>query len=273
MWNPNAVFVVCVALLVFALNWPRGGLAALVCAAGLSMPKPAAAAVPAALRPAVEAFASIQPGQVAASAGMPGTGKTASVKAACDRFPRVVVFDPYARRDRQRVAAGKSHRVVWSGDLASTLDVVLDPSVLDAERLRLVVHPDSLNKAEMGRQFSVLADLCWETGDLVLVGEEAGLYSRSAVDLIHRIASGGAHAGMSMILVSQSISRLNVDARRGIGILAIGAQGESGDIDDVRSRCGKKFAERVRALRGPEPGRPPDAPLVWRLGEGVKESS
>ena len=272
MWNPNAVFVVCVALLVFALNWPRSGLSALACAAGLAMPSPAAA-VPAALRPAVEAVAAVEPGQVIGSIGVPGTGKTATVEAASKHWPRVVVFDPYAARDRQRVASGKARRVAWSGELVDVLDLLADPTRLDASKMRLIVAGSDLSPKALGADFSALAELCWSTGDLVLVGEEAGLYSRAAVPIIHRIASGGAHAGLSLVLVSQSLTRLHVDARRGITLLTCGEQGEAGDVEALRDRCGRSFAERVRALRGPEPGIPPSAPLVWRLGEGVKESA
>ena len=248
---------------------PRALALGLVLLGGSSV----ASARESATRDAVFAVAGIQPGAVAATCGVPGTGKTYVTRAASSWWPRVVIFDPYAAKDAGRVARGLSHRAAWDGERTNVARLLADSSPFDRDAFRLVVSGDPfrLDPAELARDFATLAELCWHSEDVCLVAEEAALYGREATALVNRVSTGGAHAGMAFVLVCQSVSRLPIDARRNLGLLVCGAQGAPEDVDAIKDRCGREFARRVAALAGPDPG-PADAPLVWRLGDGLREN-
>jgi hypothetical protein len=262
-----AVWLAVVALAL--LGAPRGPVALLV---GLLLGGSAVDARALATRDAVCAVGSIRPGGVGACIGVPGTGKTHVAGLASTWWPRVVIFDPYADKDASRVARGRSHRAAWEGERTTVGQLLDDPRPLLGSPLRLVVSgdPGDPSPESLARDFAALANLCWHAEDVALVAEECGLYGRSAVAAIHRIASGGAHAGMSLLLVCQGLGRIPIDGRKGITVISAGAQGAPEDVDDLAAVCGRPFANRVRALRGPDPG-PADAPLVWRLGDGLRE--
>lgn len=244
----------------------RAPLAALVLVVLMGAARARAAGVDVSAAAAV--VAKIRPGQVHASIGIPGTGKTKTVQTASRAWRRVVTFDPFAAIDRRQASRG-GFRGGWDGHLVNVLDLLHQPELLDRANLRLVVTSSAPDKRTMGRDFSTLASLCWHTGNLVLVAEECGAYSRDAHELVFRIASGGRHAGLSLVLVCQSLTRITIDGRRHITSITAGAQGEPADLDALRARCGRTFTERVRALKAD----PPDPPIAWRLGEGVAESS
>lgn len=233
--------------------------------------------------PAAEVLAGLHVGGVAAATGIPGSGKTTTVLEALERTPwgkRAVVFDPYAARDRANWNAGhRDRKPFWPSSPLATLDTLLrKPAILDAPQRRLVVcgTRGTLDHAALGRDFATLVELVWLTGGYALVAEECGVYGRMAAEAINRVATGGAHAGMRLVLLCQRLGRIQKDAREGIGLLVCGAQGAPEDFDDLAKRCGRAFADRVRQLRPPNNGRPQDPPIAWRLGEGLtpeKDSS
>jgi hypothetical protein len=227
------------------------------------------------------ALALLLPGQVGLSCGIPGGGKTHTVSKAMalklmqDPAARDLVFDPYARRDRSNWARGVQERKPWWPEhpLYTVTELLRRPQLLDVKPLRMVVcgHNGTLNPQELGRDFSTLAELLWLTGGVNLIGEESGIYGRSAVELINRIATGGAHAGMALTLICQSLSRVPKDGRAGITLISAGPQGEPSNFDDLRERCGPAFVERVRALPDPRAQRAP--PVLWRLGDATTQES
>lgn len=222
---------------------------------------------------AASVLAALPVGGVAAAVGVPSSGKTSVVLAAVDAWPRVVVFDPYGLRDRANARAGHTERAPWwpHEPLLTLRELAAEPEALDRAPLRLVVAPDSLEPARMGRDFATLIDLLWNTHGVSLVAEECGLYSRAAAEAINRVSTGGAHAGMRLVLLAQRLGRIQKDAREGLTVILCGAQGAPEDIADLRTRCGATFAERVRALRPPVDGKPQDPPIAWKLGEGLNE--
>jgi hypothetical protein len=221
-------------------------------------------------------LSALRPGEVALSCGIPGCGKTRTTARAAELslenggpWSRAVVFDPYAIRDRKNFARGDKERFPWwpGSQLRTVEELLREPHLLDADPLRLVVcgAGGTLNPQALGRDFSALAELLWHTGSVYLIAEECGIYGREAVELVNRIATGGAHASMALALICQSMGRVPKDGRRGISMVIAGAQGEVTDYDDLRSRCGPQFASRVRSLtKG-------DLPEVWRLGDAATQ--
>lgn len=205
----------------------------------------------------------VHAGGVCAVTGMPRTGKSRVLKAADGRvWSRRLVFDPYAKRDRRLYQLGESPAPPWPGTWCSTDDLRKHArEILDWDPLRVVVVPSSLDPQTLGDEFTACARVLWATGRIDLIAEEAGLYSRWAVPLVMQLASGGGHAAMRLWLVSQSITRLAVDARRHVSHLVSFAQGSPEDIDATRERAGRRFADAVRKLR------PGMGPALWRLGD------
>lgn len=211
------------------------------------------------------ALAALPSGATCAVIGAPGTGKTRAVQHA-DRhgaFRRRVVFDPYALTDRREASRG---RLVtpWPGVLVTPRGLLECPEVLDREPLAVVVAPETDEPAQLGRDFQAVCRLAWSTGDVDVIAEEAGLYGREAARMVQRLASGGRHVGVRLVLLSQSVTRLPIEARRYLSHVVAFAQGEPADVANLRQRCGRKFAARVQALRV---GGPPE---FWRLGDALE---
>jgi len=211
----------------------------------------------------VAAFIAEAPeGATTAVCGITGYGKTYGLQAGLASSRRVFVFDPYSAIDRRR---GGGTRCAWEGE-HFTHDALLEqPGLLRRERFRMVYDPDSLDEARLGARASAMLEILWALGDVDVVLEEAGLFSRFAVPLINRIATGGAHAGLRFFLVAQSFSRLAIDARRNVARLVLFAQGEQADYDLLRGKLGKLAA---RNLAGLQVG---DAPVLWKYGDVPKE--
>lgn len=210
---------------------------------------------------ALTALVGIQPGQVFAVTGAPGTGKTRIVQKARESWRRSVVFDVYAARDRLNFERGDRRRYPWPGEVVYASTLFEHPELLDADPLDLVVQPDRIDARNAGAAFAGVAELAWHTGgDVVLIAEEAGIYSRNATDLVNRVSSGGAHAGVSVVFLVQSFGRLHKDARRCCSHLVCGAAGEESDFKSLRERS-RPFAERVRRLRVGDPQ------ALWKVGD------
>lgn len=206
-------------------------------------------------------FSSQGPGSVISVNGAPRTGKSKWVReaAAAGVFERLVIFDPYNRRDRQERRRGRVDIFPWEGELVELEQLILEPELLDRCPLRLVVQPTSLDPEQLGKDFATLANLVWSTGGIDLIAEEAGLYSRWAVNLLMQLASGGGHVGMRLVLICQSFGRLAKDARRHASSILTFAVGEESDLKSLRQKS-KAFAQAVQELQ------PGDPPLCWQLG-------
>lgn len=205
------------------------------------------------------------PGSVVGVLGAPGSGKSRAVQAADEAgaFRRRIVFDPYAWTDAASLARG-APAYPWPGRYVTPAELATAPELPDIEP-RLVVAARTLDRRRLGRDFELVADIVWHTGGVDLIAEEAGLYSRDAVDLIMRLASGGRHVGARLVLIAQSLTRLCIDARRHLSHVVAFAQGEPQDIRELRLRCGRAFSHAVRTLR-PGDGRF----YMWRQGDVMK---
>lgn len=213
---------------------------------------------------AAAALATLAPGSVAAALGVPGAGKTTAAQEARPMWGRSLVFDPGAERDRLEWNRGKRERTPWAGGLVTVDDLLEFPQLLDDVPLSLVVSSGEWSARGIGGDFATLIRLAWLTGDVVIVGEECGSYSRECVEAIHRVATRGGHAGIALVLIAQSIGRIHADGRREIDLVVAGAQGEPNDLDDLRGRCGASFVEKVKASKRGDPLH------IWRLGDGVE---
>lgn len=215
----------------------------------------------------------LPPGSVCLVEGAPGTGKTRAVQAAgrAGAFRRRVVFDPYAYRDRLELRRGKLCSP-WPGELGTTEELLADVSaspaghsLLDRDPVSLVIGAHNLDSQALARDFTRVAELCWSTGDVDLLCEEAGLYSREAAELIMRYASGGRHVGGRLVIIAQSIGRVTIEARRYLSHILAFAMGETSDVDDHRKRCGAAFVEELRRRSIGDP------PIGWRLGQSLTQ--
>jgi hypothetical protein len=202
-------------------------------------------------------------GAVIALVGAPQTGKSRLAKDAdaAGVWPRRLVYEPHGRRDRLEVARGRK-LWPWRGRLVSVADVLRNPAILDVDPLALVAVPDGArDEAARGKLFSAIGELVWETGGITLIAEEAAIYARHALEVANLLATGGAHADVRLVLISQSWTRIPLDVRRCVSHVVAFTQSEPADVDELRKKCGKEFARRVAALnRGA-------SPLLWALGD------
>jgi hypothetical protein len=215
-------------------------------------------------------YGSMHPGAVSCTLGVPQTGKTTAVMSAWREGAlgrRVLVFDPYARRDRLESRRNPGSKRPWPGMLITPEDLLRNLQVLDRPELMLVVCPEGIpTEATLGKMFSGVAEACWHTGSIDLVAEEIGKYGRAGVEWVNTIASGGGHAGIRLHAICQSFGRVAIDARRQVTHLVVFAQGDNRDLKELRERCGDEFVARVQQLRPRQGDRPADPPLTWRLG-------
>jgi hypothetical protein len=205
-------------------------------------------------------------GAVVALVGAPRSGKSRLAKA-CDAagaWSRRLVYEPHAARDRIESRRGRL-LYPWPGRLVSVSALLRCPELLDREPLRLVVAPDPCDGSEraLGAQFAAVARAAWHTGGITIVAEEAALYARHTLGLANLIATGGGHAGMRLLVISQSWTRIPIDVRRCVSHVVAFAQSEPADVSELRKKCGPGFARGVARLALGAP------PLTWRLGDAL----
>jgi hypothetical protein len=218
---------------------------------------------------ALAMLSNLPAGSVCAVSGLPRTGKSNQVKAAdaSGAFPRRLVFDPYYRRDVIE-ARSRPDITPWHGQAVSPAELLMRRELLCWSPLDLVVAPEHLETEKLAADFTAVAELAWHAGGIDVICEEAALYTRQAADLVMRFASGGGHVNARLVLITQSIGRLHIDARKNLSHVITFAQGSPEDL--LALRCGTEFADRVRKLRAPAPGRPNDPPELWRLGDALE---
>lgn len=214
---------------------------------------------------AVAFLAALEWGGVAAVTGQPRTGKTTVTLAAAEQaWPRTIVLDPYAERDAARQRRGEKIRR-WTGERMTLRELAACPELLDRPRFRYVVScgPDPRD-AELARTFDGLAGLAWDTGDITLIAEEASRYGRAAEDWFKQVATGGQHAGLRFVAISQRLGLIPIDTRAQVSHWVAFARVLPGDFDGLmggRRAVGDALYQRMLALsKG-------DAPVTWSLGE------
>lgn len=224
----------------------------------------------------VEFYASMHPGAVSLTLGVPRTGKTTGMIAAMQAGaigPRVLVADPYARVDRAEMRRGEPV-TPWPGMLITPEDLAANAHVLDQARGTIVVCPrGTLSEYQLGLVYGRVLELVWHTGRYDIVAEEFGLWGRAAYEWANRIATGGGHPRLRLHALCQSLGRVQRDVRRVPTHIVSYAQGDSEDITELRKRCGRPFAEAVARLRPRDGERPADPPLTWRLGATLTQES
>jgi hypothetical protein len=195
-------------------------------------------------------------------AGLTGYGKTHWLRRGLDSSRRLVVIDPLATLDRERAAAGKNERAHWDDCDLWDYEALRDcPDPILTHELRIVVDPRSYVESVVGRRVSRILEFCWAIGDLDIVLEEAGQYSRWAVSLIHRCMSAGGHRGLRMFLIAQSLGRITIDARRNARRIMLFPQADHSDMAMVRKVVGDTKAQELRRMKLYDP------PVLWEQGQ------
>ena len=212
----------------------------------------------------IEFVRSAAEGSVLAIIGPPRTGKSRLAKAAADAgcWPRRLIFEPHGLRDRIEATRGRQ-LYPWRGVLVTVGQLLATPAMLDRDPLRLVVVPEARGEEARGRDFAAVGDLAWSTGGLTVIGEEFAIYARRAVEVANLIATGGGHAGMRLVVISQSWGRIPVDVRRCVSHLACFGASDAGDIKALRQTIGKRRTAAVAALQVGDP------PILWRQGDAA----
>lgn len=203
-------------------------------------------------------------GSVVALIGAPRTGKSRLAKAAdaAGAWRRRVVFEPHGLRDRIEETRGR-RLYPWRGRLVTVGALLESPYLLDSDPLRLVVVPEGRSEAERGRDFEAIGSLAWATGGITVVAEEAAIYARRAIEVATLIATGGGHAGMRLVVISQSWGRIPVDVRRCVSHLVAFAVSEAGDLRELKPKIGARRTAAVASLHAGDP------PILWRQGDAA----
>lgn len=224
----------------------------------------------AALAAAVAFVSGAPSGAAVGITGIPGTGKSRILKMAADEgaFPRLVVFDSCARRDRLERERANDEIHPWEGELYAWPEFQARAGELLARpRFRYVVDPGTSTAeptdgvAGMSGRFSRLAELCFHFGRVDLVGEEAAHYARGSVAAVNLVSTASRHARVRLFLVSQRLMRIPIDARDNLQRLVVFALGGASDLKEIRSKCGPGFEARARRLVKGGP------PLLWEIGQ------
>jgi hypothetical protein len=205
---------------------------------------------------AADLLASAPAGSVAAVCGRPGTGKSRVVKLAIARHPekfrRLVVFDPHAKRDRLMLERG-AQLYPWQGELVEFAELVAAPrKLLCRSPVALVVDPGTIDRAKLAARFKTTAALAWNAGGLDVIAEEAALYAREATDPITLYATSGRHTGGRLFLISQRFMRVHVDARELLSHVVL-----FGPRDPTAPAFGGADVRAVRELVDDPTWRPP----------------
>lgn len=212
----------------------------------------------------IEFIRSAEEGSVVAAIGPPRTGKSRLIKAAdaAGAWPRRLVFEPHGMRDRIESARGRE-LYPWPGQIVTTGALLAAPVLLDREPLRLVVTPEGRTEKARGEDFEAIGNLAWTTGGITLIGEEFAIYARRAIEVANLIATGGGHAGMRLIVISQSWGRIPVDVRRCVSHLVAFGATDAGDLEALRQTLGKRRTAAVASLKKGDP------PVLWRRGDAL----
>jgi hypothetical protein len=196
------------------------------------------------------------------AAGVTGYGKTYWMKRGLSSSRHLVVLDPVATLDRDRHAQGKKTRERWDDCDLWTYEQLRDnPEPLLASPCRIVCDPMTYNEDLSGERISRVMEWLWAIGDVDIVLEEAGQYSRWAVPLINRCMTAGAHRGLRLFLIAQSIGRITIDARRNVQRYMLFPQMDEADMTEVGKKLGQNKAQQLRAMKRF------DLPVMWQQGD------
>lgn len=174
---------------------------------------------------------------------------------------RTLIIDPHAALDR---SAGAGARSSWDGELCEYEEELRkhDLDVVAAFDGWLVVDPQSLDQAVIGRRVSRILRMVWALRQpCTVVLEEAGLYSRYCIEVVNLLATSSGHNRLRLVLIAQSLGRITIDARRNASHLVLWSQSDPQDYAELRAKLGKVGIAKLSAMR------PGDPPVTWRQGE------
>jgi hypothetical protein len=220
------------------------------------------------------------PHDVVVIVGKRGSGKSTRAKALVAEQlrggARVLDFDPNDEGSRH----GKKKKHVDLGPLRDrcTVDELLShPSWLDRPDLSLSVVPASKEPDALAEDLHAVHELVEQTGDMVCVLEEMGLYRDSAAHVLRVWGTQSRHYGESgspLIAVAQRMALIEKSMRDQCSMVITGNQTDPEDLDAiekmVRPSLGPEgaaqFVNDVANLKRP-------GLLEWREGQKAKGGS
>jgi len=165
--------------------------------------------------------------------GRRGSGKSTAAADLVRRCPRLLVFDLCAE-----------HTWVPNVLQASDLERFMAWS-LGRSRYAAALVPEDLD-----HDLALLARVCFERGDLVLLAEELPMYSQPAFlpPELDRIVRLGRHRRISLVWTAQRAAEVPRRVTAATDAFILFRQTEPRDLDAIAERCGPPVRDRVASL-------------------------
>jgi Helicase HerA, central domain len=187
--------------------------------------------------------------------GLTGSGKGNRAKSLIARewdggkgWPTIVIdpHDEYSVQGKERpgevVLGCLPTRLSWSAWNTCWRDLIDDP------RLGLAIVANG-EPEETAEELADLVNLLESTGGVFLVMDELHRYQEHAARTLNRLAFESRKWRVPVCFVTQRMTDIPKGARTQLTDVDSGLQLDDEDVDALRRRCGKDFAERVPLLR------------------------
>lgn len=188
--------------------------------------------------------------EIHAFVGKRGSGKSTRAKELCQRLmdagQRVVAFDPHDEYSEH----GRASKQVRLGPLSqrmTMLELCEDESILDEPGLALAVVPEG-DPRELAKSVHELSEMVRDTGRVVLLLEELGMYGEFAADTLNELACQSRHDEVPLVFVAQRMVQVPKTARTQISTLNSGRQDDPADLRALADVAGPHFADAVALL-------------------------
>lgn len=198
----------------------------------------------------MSALPPLQPHDVVLIVGKRGTGKSTAAKALLaselKRKTRAIVFDYHDEYSRH----GEASEQVYLGACRDRMEIdaiSLNPDALDDSRLSLSLVPERGPK-ECAADFEVAADLALDTGGLLFLADEVGVYSDYCGETIDRLVCQSRHSAVPVVLVAQRMIQIPKTARTQATAIVSFRQDNPDDLAALEKIAGKEIAARVSRL-------------------------
>ncbi len=192
----------------------------------------------------------LRPHDVVLIVGKRGTGKSNAGKtllaAELKRGARVLAFDPH---DEYSVLGRKSDEVRLGScrDRLSVAALAVTPEKLDDKKLSLAVVPEGLPSA-VAKDFAQVVDVVQDTGRLVFLVEEVGMFSEHVEENVNHLACQSRHWSVACVLLAQRMVQIPKTARTQASMLVSFRQDNPDDVAALEKIAGPEFAARVSCL-------------------------
>ncbi|OJT24304.1 hypothetical protein BO221_14100 [Archangium sp. Cb G35] len=196
----------------------------------------------------------LEPRMRIALPGITGSGKGNRAKALIARewaggkgWPTIVIdpHDEYSKlgtaRPGEVVLGCLPTRLTWSAWHTVWRDVIDDPAL----GLAIVANGEPEETAE---ELADLVNLLESTGGIFLVMDELHRYQEHAVRTLNRLAFESRKWRVPVCFVTQRMTDIPKGARTQLTDVESGLQMDDEDVDALRRRCGRDFADRVSLL-------------------------